>query len=62
MAQRVLNDTAAASALGPETRDAYLARVAQRQQRIVELGQKWAASLRPPEPTVVPEAQEGGEP
>ena len=62
MAQRVLDDTAAASALGPETRDAYLARVAQRQQRIVELGQKWAASLRPPEPTVVPEAQEGGEP
>jgi hypothetical protein len=41
MAQRVLDDTAAASELPEGDRAAYLSRVAQRQKRIMDLGERW---------------------
>ena len=63
MAQRVLDDTAAAEALGPAERDAYLGRVAERQRKITELGERWVKSMRPPAPSAEPAAPaEGGEP
>lgn len=63
MAQRVLDDTAAAEALGPAERDAYLGRVAERQRKITELGERWVKSMRPPAPSVEPAApSDGGEP
>lgn len=63
MAQRVLNDTAAAESLGAAERDAYLGRVAERQRKITELGERWVKSMRPPAPSVEPAAPaDGGEP
>ena len=63
MAQRVLDDTAAAEALGAAERDAYLGRVAERQRRITELGERWVKSMRPPAPAVEPAAPaDGGAP
>lgn len=63
MAQRVLDDTAAAESLGPAERDAYLGRVAERQRKITELGERWVKSMRPPAPTMEPAAPaDGGEP
>jgi hypothetical protein len=63
MAQRVLDDTAAAESLGAAERDAYLGRVAERQRKITELGERWVKSMRPPAPSVEPAAPaDGGEP
>ena len=62
MAQRVVDDTAAAETLGPAERDAYLARVAERQRRITDLGERWMRAMRPPEPTITPGPAEGGAP
>ena len=46
MAQRVLDDTAAASELPDADRAAYLARVAQRQKRIMDLGERWMKAMQ----------------
>ena len=46
MAQRVLDDTAAASELPEADRAAYLARVAARQKRILELGERWMKAMQ----------------
>jgi hypothetical protein len=46
MAQRVLDDTAAASELSDADRAAYLARVAARQKRILELGERWMKAMQ----------------
>jgi hypothetical protein len=46
MAQRVLDDTAAASELPDTDRAAYLARVAQRQKRIMDLGERWMKAMQ----------------
>ena len=46
MAQRVLDDTAAASELPEGDRAAYLARVAQRQKRIMDLGERWMNAMK----------------
>ena len=46
MAQQVLNDTAAASELPDADRAAYLARVAQRQKRIMDLGERWMKAMQ----------------
>lgn len=54
MAQRVLDDTAAAEQLPPTDREAYLSRVADRQRRILELGTRWAEAMRAAAPQAVP--------
>ena len=46
MAQRVLDDTAAAAALPDPDRPAYLERVAQRQARILDLGERWSKAMK----------------
>jgi hypothetical protein len=46
MAQRVLDDTAAAERLPESDRPAYLARVAERQARILELGERWSQAMK----------------
>jgi len=46
MAQRVLDDTAAASELPDADRATYLARVAQRQKRIMDLGERWMKAMQ----------------
>jgi hypothetical protein len=46
MAQRVLDDTAAAGELPETDRAPYLARVAARQSRILELGERWAKAMK----------------
>ena len=46
MAQRVLDDTASASELPEADRAAYLARVAARQKRILELGERWMKAMQ----------------
>lgn len=46
MAQRVLDDTAAASELPEADRAAYLSRVADRQKRILELGERWMKAMQ----------------
>lgn len=46
MAQRVLDDTAAASELPDSDRAAYLGRVAERQRRITELGERWMKEMQ----------------
>lgn len=46
MAQRVLDDTSAAAALPDADRPAYLERVAQRQARILELGERWSKAMK----------------
>ena len=62
-ASRVLDDTASAESLGPAERDSYLGRVAERQRKITELGERWVKSMRPPAPSVEPAAPaDGGEP
>ncbi len=54
MAQRVLDDTAAAEQLPANDREAYLSRVADRQRRILELGTRWAEAMREAAPQAVP--------
>ena len=46
MAQRVLDDTAAAERLPESDRPAYLSRVAERQARILELGERWSQAMK----------------
>ena len=46
MAQRVLDDTAAAAGLPEADRTAYLSRVAERQARILELGERWSEAMK----------------
>jgi hypothetical protein len=46
MAQRVLDDTSAASELPDADRAAYLSRVAERQKRIMELGERWMKAMQ----------------
>lgn len=46
MAQRVLDDTSAASELPVPDRAAYLGRVADRQRRITELGERWMREMQ----------------
>ena len=46
MAQRVLDDTTAASELPEADRAAYLVRVADRQKRILELGERWMKAMQ----------------
>lgn len=46
LAQQVLDDTRAADALPPTDRDAYLARIAARQRKIMELGERWMRSMQ----------------
>ena len=57
MAQRVLDDTAAAAELPEADRAPYLARVAARQSRILELGERWAKAMKDAQA-----AQAGGAP
>jgi hypothetical protein len=53
MAQRVLDDTKSASELPEADRAAYLARIAMRQKRLTELGERWVKAMeeqsRPPD-------------
>ena len=53
MAQRVLDDTKSASDLPEADRTAYLARIAMRQKRLTELGERWVKAMeeqsRPPD-------------
>ena len=46
MAQRVLDDTVVAAELPEADRAPYLARVASRQSRILELGERWAKAMK----------------
>ncbi len=46
LTQQVLDDTRAADALPAADRDAYLARIAARQRRIMELGERWMRSMQ----------------
>jgi hypothetical protein len=46
MAQQVLDDTRATDALPAADREAYLARIAGRQRRIMELGERWMRSMQ----------------
>lgn len=46
MAQRVLDDTSAAATLPEQDRPAYLERVAQRQARILDLGERWSKAMK----------------
>lgn len=59
MAQRVLDDTAAAAQLPEADRAPYLARVAARQSRILELGERWAQAMKEAQGAGMPE---GGAP
>ena len=60
MAQRVLDDTAAASELPEADRAAYLARVAQRQKRIMDLGERWMKAMQDQSGTPKDGEEEGG--
>jgi hypothetical protein len=53
----VLDDTAAAAELPEADRAPYLARVAARQSRILELGERWAKAMKDAQA-----AQAGGAP
>ena len=46
LAQQVLDDTRAADALPEADREAYLSRIAARQRRIMELGERWMRSMQ----------------
>ncbi|MFM8699180.1 MAG: hypothetical protein ACKOF7_11080, partial [Phycisphaerales bacterium] len=61
MSQRILDDTAAAERLPEADRAAYLGRIAERQRRVMELGERWVEAMRAsmPQPVPVPGAQEG---
>ena len=60
MAQRVLDDTAAASELPDADRAAYLARVAQRQKRIMDLGERWMKAMQEQSGTPKDGEEQGG--
>ena len=45
MAQRVLDDTKSASELPEADRAAYLTRIAMRQKRLTELGERWVKAM-----------------
>jgi hypothetical protein len=45
MAQRVLDDTKSASELPDADRAAYLSRIAMRQKRLMELGERWVKAM-----------------
>ena len=61
MSQRILDDTAAAERLPDADRAAYLGRIAERQRRVMELGERWVEAMRAsmPQPMPAPGAQEG---
>ena len=61
MSQRILDDTAAAEGLPESDRAAYLGRVAERQRRVMQLGERWVEAMRAsmPQPMPEPGAQEG---
>lgn len=54
MAQRVLDDTAAASELPDADRTAYLGRVAERQRRLLDLGERWMKAMQEQQPRAEP--------
>jgi hypothetical protein len=54
MAQRVLDDTVAASDLPDADRAAYLARVAGRQRRLLDLGERWMKAMQAQQPRMEP--------
>ena len=54
MAQRVLDDTAAASELPDGDRSAYLGRVAERQRRLLDLGERWMKAMQEQQPRAEP--------
>jgi hypothetical protein len=69
MSQRILDDTAAAERLPAADQAAYLGRIAERQRRVKELGERWVESMRAsmpqgmpqpaPDAPEVPDPQEG---
>jgi hypothetical protein len=61
MSQRILDDTAAAERLPEADRAAYLGRIAERQRRVMQLGERWVEAMRAsmPQPVPAPDAQEG---
>jgi len=54
LAQRVLDDTASARELPDADRAAYLGRVADRQRRLLELGERWMKAMQEQQPRAEP--------